>query len=178
MDRVTDPGEAMTADDRKRLRVALERFEAQFPQLFFAVYVGPLGASTNIRLFGFWLLNRAALSSVDFTRPNENGVALVVDTRSRSCALVLGYLLERHCEERETTAILHHQRAAFAAGQIGKAALGIVGDFARLVRKKAMTASRRAKSSPTPSEHPASRPLRPLSPLAQSNSDPQFGRQV
>lgn len=88
------------------MRRVLERFEARFPQLFVAVYLGAFEDLNNLRQFGFWMLNRAAYEDVDLDRPNENGILIVVDVNGKSAAITYGYALMPYLDEDSTFAAL------------------------------------------------------------------------
>ncbi len=92
--------------EREPMRRVLERFEARFPQLFVAVYLGAFEDLNNLRQFGFWMLNRAAYEDVDLDRPNENGILIVVDVNGKSAAITYGYALMPYLDEDSTFAAL------------------------------------------------------------------------
>ena len=110
VERVTDAAGVLSDGDIERIELALAQFERRFPQLFAAVYCGALPQPTSLRQFGFWLLNRAAISELDVTRANDHGAMFVIDTHGRSAALGLGYFLECYLDERDARAVLEAGR--------------------------------------------------------------------
>ena len=72
----------------------MERFGVSFPQMFVSVYTGSLGEISNLRQFGFWLLNRGVFEDVGVEKPNEAGILIVIDPDSKAAGMTFGYLLD------------------------------------------------------------------------------------
>ena len=151
LDHVTDAARVLEAEAVTRIEKVLEQFECRFPQLFAAAYFGALPAQTNLRQFGFWLLNRAAVDTVDVSRPNENGLLVVVDTSGRSVAVVAGYFLECYLEEAAVTAALNEARPAFGKNDWAGAVECIMKSLTATLAEAAGKAAREpAKFRPAP----------------------------
>ena len=144
LERLTDAAHCLRARDREALNVLLDRFEREFPQLFAAVYFGVLPEMTSIRQFGFWLINHAAVASIDISRPNEQGIIIVVDLQSRVMGVTLGYMLERFLTERELERCLRAARPALFSGDFHRG----VTIFLKRVSKALRKVSRQARRSP------------------------------
>ena len=99
---LTDSAGVFRRDERAKVEAALERVGRRFPQLFAAVYTGALGEVSNIRQFGFWLLNRSAFEDLPPDKPNEAGILLTLDPESKAAGMVFGYLLDPYLDERDT----------------------------------------------------------------------------
>jgi uncharacterized membrane protein YgcG len=149
LDPLNDNAGILRAKEREGLLQEIAAFEQRFPQLFLSVYVGALPTLASLRLFGFWLLNRATVSCVDVTRPNENGVLLILDVTSRSAAITLGYMVERFVDERDISAVLRLGRPAFTRGQKGRALELVVAGLARVLTERAKQAQRRPEDFQT-----------------------------
>lgn len=108
---LTDSAGILRRGDRERVEVALEKFSRRFPQLFAAVYTGALGEVSNLRQFGFWLLNRSAFEDVPVEKPNEAGILLTIDPESKAAGIVFGYLLDPFLEESDTFECLSRAHA-------------------------------------------------------------------
>jgi len=102
LQKFSDPAGVLRMKERKPMRKLMERFEKKFPQLFVSVYLGAFEEMTNIRQFGFWLLNRAAYSDVDVDRPNENGILILVDVTSKTAGITYGYSLLPYLNDENT----------------------------------------------------------------------------
>lgn len=149
LERVTDAAGVLSEGNIERLHLTLDRFEARFPQLFAAVYCGALPPQTSLRQFGFWLLNRAAVSPLEATRPNENGALFVIDTHGRSAALVLGYFLECYLDERDSRAVLEAARRDFHRGLWASGICMALGEMGiRLARRAAEAAKTPGRFAP------------------------------
>lgn len=94
LDRVTDAGGCLRLEDRQRLERALDDFERQFPQCFFAVYLGAVPSTVNAREVGFWLLNHGAFNTHLISKCNEFGMVLVIDPFLGQVSFTVGYALE------------------------------------------------------------------------------------
>lgn len=136
LERLTDAADCITAEDQQRIEDALDCFESQFPQLFVAIYAGALPEMTDIRQFAFWLLNRATVPSLDNSRPNENGILLVLDLNSMAVSLTLGYFIEPYFSDHELLTLLRQGHTELQAGKYGDAFLKILNDFSKQLKAK------------------------------------------
>jgi hypothetical protein len=170
LDRVTSKCGQMSEAEVASIELALNEFERHFPQLFLAVYNVALPVMASVRQFGFWLLNRAAINSVDITRPNENGALLVIDQTSGQAGLVVGYLLECYFPEPELAEILEAGRRDWGAGRMAAGVLAIIASFSKELKKK----SKLAQKSPAKFRPPtSSTPTKPeFHRLHESNQPP------
>ena len=142
--RVTNAQEVLSEEEVRKLEFALNQFEKNFPQLFLGVYLAALPAISSVRQFAFWLLNRAAIPSLDITRPNENGCLLVVDLTSGQVVMVVGYLLECYFKEAELDEILAHGRAAMDRGHLARGLDQVIRKFSKQLKHKSKLAQRNA----------------------------------
>ena len=99
---LTDSAGILRRGERGRVEAAMERISRRFPQVFVAVYTGSLGEVSNIRQFGFWLLNRSAFEDVPVDKPNEAGILITLDPESKAAGIVFGYLLDPFLDESDT----------------------------------------------------------------------------
>ena len=129
LERVSDPQRALGERGRLGVERELARFETAFPRAFVALRVASLGSGPALRQFGFWLLNRAALDGGEITRPNENGVLVLIDPPARLTAITLGYQLEPWLPEAELEAILAVARREFQAGKLAAGAVRLVREL-------------------------------------------------
>ncbi|MEM1084082.1 MAG: TPM domain-containing protein [Verrucomicrobiota bacterium] len=115
--KLEDRAGLMRSSERSQVEVAMERFERQFPQLFFAVHTGRPEGRSDVRQFGFWLLNRAAFKDVPLERPNECGILLAIDPDSKSAGLVWGYGLDAFLSAEDTFLFLSRAHAYWVEGR-------------------------------------------------------------
>ena len=140
--RVTNANHAFSDAELAQLDAALDQFEAQFPQLFFAVYSAALPSSMKLREFAFWLLNRAAIPALEITRPNENGCLLILEETSGEAALVVGYLLECYFPDVELRKILSKGKRAWGRGKMVEGVLAVIENFSIALVKKSLEAAK------------------------------------
>lgn len=144
LERLTDAANCLRVRERDSLNALLDEFEREFPQLFTAIYFGMLPEMTSIRQFGFWLVNHAALASVDISRPNEQGILIVVDLQSRVIGVTLGYMLERFLTEKDLNRCIRAARAPLCAGDYARGTTVLLKHVSRTLRK----VSRQARRNP------------------------------
>lgn len=160
LERLTDAASCVDPAQREKLEAALDRFEARFPQLFFAIYAGELPEMTDIRQFAFWLLNRATVPSLDHTRPNQNGALLVLDLGTLSVSFTLGYFIEPYFSDHELMTLLRQGHPQLEAGDYGAAFMNILDSFSSELSVKARTAARRPSPEIQQVDTPAGIPCR------------------
>ncbi len=156
--RVTDKSNLFQESELAELESALDEFEQSFPQLFLAVYCVALPVMSSVRQFAFWLLNRAAVNSVDITRPNENGAILMIDETSGQAGLVVGYLLECYFSESELTEILETARKDWGANRMAAGVLEVVSAYSKALQKKSQLAAKNPAQFSPRSELPPGKP--------------------
>ncbi|MBC8125544.1 MAG: TPM domain-containing protein [Gloeobacteraceae cyanobacterium ES-bin-144] len=126
---LTDSAGILRRGEREQVEAAMARVSRRFPQLFVAVYTGALGEVSNIRQFGFWLLNRAAFEDVPVEKPNEAGILFTIDPESKAAGVVFGYLLDPFLEESDTFECLTRAHAYWLEGRYAE---GLVKALAQL----------------------------------------------
>ena len=87
-----------------------------------------------LRLFGFWLLNRATLAGSGIMRPNENGVVVLIDAEARAASISIGYQLEPWLPEDGLESILATGRREFRNGRTADGAVTVVRALAAALR--------------------------------------------
>jgi uncharacterized membrane protein YgcG len=135
LERVSDPQRALGDAGRSWVEREVVRFETGFPQAFVAVRVASLGSGPALRQFGFWLLNRAALTDGEITRPNENGVLVLIDPPARLASITLGYQLEPWLPEAALEHVLASARKDFQAGRLAAGAVRLVQELGSTLRR-------------------------------------------
>jgi uncharacterized membrane protein YgcG len=94
LERITDAAHCLRLEDTRRAEIILDDFERNFPQAFFAVYLGTLPGNLNVAELGFWLLNQGAFNTHSVSRRNDFGMVLVVDPSAQTACISLGYAIE------------------------------------------------------------------------------------
>lgn len=168
MRRLSDAAGVLRLKERKTVQGWFERFETNFPQLFFSVYLGALDERSNIRQFGMWVLNRGAFEDVDLTRPNEGGVLLVIDVNSKTAFLANGYLLDIYLKEEDTFRVLSKAHPHLLQGNYCKALKVILAKLTSTVKR----CSRHAKKDLGKYQNRAGRPSQAMSDILQQIREP------
>ena len=141
-EQLMDVESRLTAEERDGIRRAFEDFAAQFPQLFFMMYLGALPAPASPRQFAFWLLNHAAVQDIDVLLPNERGLLLVVDPQAGSAVLATGYFLETCISQADLDAVLRPAQRELGHADYPGAMRVITNGLASLLKKKAKGAAK------------------------------------
>ena len=126
---LTDSAGILRRGERERVESAMERISQRFPQIFVAIYTGSLGEVSNLRQFGFWLLNRSAFEDLPPDKPNEAGILISIDPESKAAGMVFGYLLDPFLDESDTFDCLSRAHAYWLEGRYAD---GIVRALAHL----------------------------------------------
>lgn len=139
---LTDGAGVFRQRERETVEAAMGRFCQRFPQLFVAVYTGSLGEVTNMRQFGFWLLNRAAFRDVSIEKPNEAGILITIDPESKSAGIAYGYLLDPFLDERDTFDCLCRGHAHLLEGRYAVGVNRILRRLEEILAKRSRQAQR------------------------------------
>jgi len=142
--RLTDGAGILRRGEREQVAAALDRVTQRFPQVFVAIYTGALGEVSNIRQFGFWLLNRSAFEDVPVNLPNEAGILITIDPESKAAGMVFGYLLDPFLEEADTFACLSRAHAYWLEGHYADGIVRLLGHLESVLLKR----SQQAKKDP------------------------------
>ncbi|NWK57355.1 hypothetical protein HW115_17175 [Verrucomicrobiaceae bacterium N1E253] len=145
MRRLSDAAGVLRLSERKRAEKWFDRFEQQFPQLFFSVYYGALDEVSNMRQFGIWLLNRGAFEDVDLSRPNEGGVLLLVDVNSKTAFMAHGYLLDFYLREKDSFKVLSKAHPHLLKEDHCKALKVVISELSAVLRQRSRSARRRPR---------------------------------
>ena len=141
-EQLMDVESRLTEEERGAICRVLADFAAEFPQLFFMMYLGGLPPPANPRQFSFWLLNHAAVQDVDVLLPNERGLLLVVDPRAGTAVLAAGYFLENFVTQEELDAALRTAQKELGRADYAGAVRCITGGLTTLLKKKAKEAAK------------------------------------
>lgn len=120
----------------------MESISRRFPQVFVAIYTGALGEVSNIRQFGFWLLNRAAFEDVPVEKPNEAGILITIDPESKAAGMVFGYLLDPFLEESDTFDCLSRAHAYWLEERYADGLLRVLAHLDGILTKRSRQARR------------------------------------
>ncbi len=139
---LTDCAGILRRGDRQRVEAAMEQLSRRFPQIFVAIYTGSLGEVSNIRQFGFWLLNRSAFEDVPVEKPNEAGILLTLDPESKAAGMVFGYLLDPFLDESDTFECLTRAHAYWLEERYADGILRVLRHLDGILGKRSRQARR------------------------------------
>lgn len=139
---LTDAAGLLRRGDRGKVEEAMKEIGRRFPQVFVAVYTGPLGEVANIRQFGFWLLNRAAFEDVPVAKPNEAGILFTIDPESKAAGVTFGYLLDPYLEESDTFECLSRAHSHWLDGRYADGLVKAIRHLGGVLGKRSRQARR------------------------------------
>ncbi len=139
---LTDSAGILRRGDCQRVEAAMEAITRRFPQVFVAIYTGSLGEVSNIRQFGFWLLNRSAFEDVPVQTPNEAGILITIDPESKAAGMVFGYLLDPFLDESDTFECLTRAHAYWLEGRYADGLVRALAHLGGILRKRSRHARR------------------------------------
>lgn len=134
--RLLDVSETISDEHTEQLHRRLERFELEFPQLFFASYIADLPDDINLRELGFWLINRAI---IDSPRGNDNAILLCINNQHLSASLSLGYFPEQYLGEDTLAEILEETSPHLAGRQFARLISTCLSSLSLQLRQRAAT---------------------------------------
>jgi hypothetical protein len=159
LNRITDNSLTLKIAEKQLLGDMIADLEDAFPQLFLLLYIGRIPTGLSLAEFGFWLLNHAAVNDLDFTRPNENGLLLVMDPDRNQASLTTGYFIEKFLPESLQLACLMKSSRLWEEGETA-------AGLARFIQELHIRLTRSARKSGRPAQ-PASVIPAPSEYLAQ-----------
>ncbi|MCP5543352.1 MAG: TPM domain-containing protein [Akkermansiaceae bacterium] len=139
---LTDSAGILRRGERERVESAMERISQRFPQVFVAIYTGSLGEVSNLRQFGFWLLNRSAFEDLPPDKPNEAGILISIDPESKAAGMVFGYLLDPFLDESDTFDCLSRAHAYWLEGRYADGIVRALAHLENVLVKKSRHARR------------------------------------
>ena len=137
MPRLHDAAHCLRKQDRDDVSDVLDLLESRFPQLSFCAYLGALQPNVSVRELGFWLLNHVTVGGLEFSRPNENAVLLVLDVNSKQAGFSLGYFTEDLLDETDCHTVLQKARPYFMNADYGTALMVLYKKLARVLGRRA-----------------------------------------
>lgn len=144
--RLEDAAGLMRSVERKRVEATMDRFERSFPQLFFAVHTGLPEGRSDLRQFGFWLLNRAAFEDVGVDRPNEQGILLTLDPDGKAAGMSWGYMLDAFLTEDDTFVCMSRAHAYWVEGRFAEGIVRVLEQLTQILEKRSRQARRDPES--------------------------------
>lgn len=134
--RLTDAAGVLRRADREWIQSAMGHFSRRFPQLFVAVYTGPVEDAANVRPFGFWLLNRTTFDDVPAEMTNEAGILLTIDPETKSAGMVFGYLVEPYLNEADTFECLTRAHGHWLEGRYADGIIRVLAHLETILIKR------------------------------------------
>jgi hypothetical protein len=139
---LTDSAGIFRRGEHEWVELAMERITKRFPQIFIAVYTGALGEVSQIRQFGFWLLNRAAFEDLPADKPNEAGILITIDPASKAAGMVFGYTLDPFLEESDTFECLSRAHGYWLEGRYAEGVVKALAHLERVLCRRSRQARR------------------------------------
>lgn len=155
--RLEDAAGLMRSVERKSVEAAMDKFERSFPQLFFAVYTGLPEGRSDLRQFGFWLLNRAAFEDVGVERPNEHGILLTLDPDGKAAGISWGYMLDAFLTEEDSFLCMSRAHAYWVEGRFAEGVVRALEQLSLVLEKR----SRQVRRDPEAFERKILGPVLP-----------------
>jgi uncharacterized membrane protein YgcG len=140
-----DTAGVLRREERQGLEETMERFGRRFPQLFMAIYTGSLGEASDVRPFGFWLLNRAVLADLPGDKSSEGGIFLVLDPQRKAAGIVFGYLLDPFLDEMSTFECLSRAHSYWLEGQYAVGMQKVICHLEGILMKRCRQARRNSE---------------------------------
>lgn len=108
---VIDPNQQLTKEETSIIVKKVQRFQKRLPQVRFLNCLVPLDGEINLREFGFWLFNAGEMKEGENAK--AFAVLLLIEPKSRSLAVTVGYGLEPFVMDTEWVRICEAGRDLF-----------------------------------------------------------------
>jgi uncharacterized membrane protein YgcG len=141
MPTLADRAGLMRLAERRRVQAAMDQFSARFPELFFVVYTGVFRQTESLRIFGFWLLNRAVFEDVPDVK-NDAGIVLVIDVERKSASISFGYQLDAYLDEDDTFQCLSKAHPPWLEGHYDLGIVALLRMLEKILQRKCQQAQR------------------------------------
>lgn len=174
LERVTDAAGCLRLADTQRLEQALDDFERQFPQCFFAVYIGALPAGLSVSELGFWLLNHGAFNTHQISKRNDFGMMLVIDPFVATASFTIGYALEPVFQSARLTALVNAISSHLRGDRHAKAIQKALVMATKTLRSAAQSAVWAPSQTPTLMEDITDMGFQPLQSRHRGARDPAW----
>ncbi|HEX5791053.1 MAG TPA: hypothetical protein VFY13_07850 [Luteolibacter sp.] len=143
--RLSDEAGILRLEQREIIQKAMGDFSKRFPQLFLAVHTTAPGLETDLRVFGFWLLNRARFDDLPAGMDNRACILILINPQRKEACITHGYLLEPYLEQEDLHLCLARAHGHWLEGrhadgihrlfdQLGKVLLRRSGRSRRLLK--------------------------------------------
>lgn len=124
----------------------MRKFSTRFPELFFAVYTGTFRNHENMRIAGFWLLNRRAFEN-DHDLTNDSCVLLVMDVERKAATLSFGYRLDAYLDEEDTFSCLAKAHPHWIEARYADGIAALIEGLEKILIRRSTHARRKARQS-------------------------------
>ncbi|MEN8772557.1 MAG: hypothetical protein ABF379_16160 [Akkermansiaceae bacterium] len=126
IERYIDPGDHFGPADRERIDGALASLAKRFPQVRFCFCVIDLEPETDLREFGFWMLNASPIDGPGEEELRPWTILLLIDGANGRVSVTSGYAIEPFLNEERWLALLQFSGSLFARRDYGVAVLNFV----------------------------------------------------
>jgi hypothetical protein len=125
--------------DRLMVQKCMQKFSQRFPQFFFALNIGSFAHKTDLRQYGFWVLNRAVFSDLPPQLSNAAAILLVMDADHKLAGMSFGYALDAFLDEEDTMACLQKAQSLWMEHQYAEGIIAVIKHLeAILIRRHRM----------------------------------------
>ena len=144
MPALADRAGLMRMTERNHVSHAMKRFSSRFPDLFFALYTGVFRNHENMRIGGFWVLNRAKFEDQP-QRPNDSCVLLIMDVERKAATLSFGYHLDAYLDEEDTFFCLSKAHPHWLEARYADGIVALIAALESILIKRSLQARRNSQ---------------------------------
>lgn len=139
MPALADRAGLMRLAERNRVQLAMKGFSSRFPDLFFALYTGLFRNHENLRIGGFWVLNRALFEDQP-ERTNDSCVLLVMDVERKAATLSFGYHLDAYLDDEDTFQCLSKAHPHWLEARYADGIVAVIAALEAILIKRSLQA--------------------------------------
>lgn len=141
--RYMDPDQHLSEADRKTIDGGLKELAKRFSQPRFCFCLVDLDKSTDLREFGFWLLNASPLTSAEEEKLRPWTILVLIDDTNARASITTGYAIEPFLNEDRWASLLLLERSYFLSRSYGAAiskfvdgAIGVLSEGAERTERR------------------------------------------
>lgn len=133
LERWIDPRGFVGEREQRKVNKALDRLTERFPQVRVCFCLVELARETDLREFGFWMLNASPVPDAEEAKRRPWTVLLLLDEANVRASVTAGYAVEPFLSDEDLVAVLFRSRRAFLGRDFETGLVGFVEGLSKVL---------------------------------------------
>ncbi len=147
MGRFIDPQGHFSEDDRMRIGKSLAELAKKFPQPRICFSVVDLDEETDLREFGFWMMNASPVPDQNEAEWRPWTILLVIDDINGRASVTPGYAIEPFLDDEAWADLIRKEQMHFFGRDYVNAALNFIQGAGMILNQGASRAERKIRGN-------------------------------